>query len=60
MLYSIPKDDESLVEEAKDSLKIGFDEIRNLGVNLVNDSDDLGYEIDEASVSWLQRNTSHD
>lgn len=60
LLYSLSKDDESLVQEATHSLKIGFDEIRNLGVNLVNDSDDLNYEIDEASASWLQNNTAHD
>ena len=60
LMYSLSKDDESLVQEATHSLKIGFDEIRNLGVSLVNDSDDLNYEIDEASASWLQRNASQD
>ena len=54
-LYSISKDDETLVEEAKDSLRIGFDEITNLGVSLVNDSND----IDEVSVSSFQNSTSH-
>ena len=58
-MYSLSKDDESLVQEATHSLKIGFDEIRNLGVSLVNDSEDLNYEIDEASASWLHNNTAH-
>lgn len=60
LMYSLSKDDESLVQEATHSLKIGFDEIRNLGVSLVNDSEDLNYEIDEASASWLHNNTAHD
>ena len=59
-MYSLSKDDESLFQEANHSLKIGFDEITNLGVSLVNDSDDLNYEVNEASASWLHNNTAHD